>query len=126
MVDNQLLPQRKVLESETSMSARQNEQDPGNLDDADDYGPAYPAQARVAGAAFGAVRSWRTTTSIGLVFVTRGGYRRMAAAEAVVTLMFRSKTSTGRRGPWCYLQPRSTVSQSLATVTADPRRNRIL
>ena len=40
MVDRQLLPQRQVLEHETSMSARHDDQEPRNLDDTDDHGPA--------------------------------------------------------------------------------------
>src|SRR4051794_8477213 len=44
LVDSQLLPQRQVLEHETSMSARQGDQEPSNLDDTVDHGPAYPAR----------------------------------------------------------------------------------
>jgi hypothetical protein len=40
MVDRQLLPQRQVLEHETSMSARQDDQEPSDLNDTDDHGPA--------------------------------------------------------------------------------------
>jgi hypothetical protein len=40
MADSQLLSQRQVLENETSMSARHDDQEPSNLDDADDHGPA--------------------------------------------------------------------------------------
>jgi len=40
MVDSQPLPQRQVLDNETSMSARQDDQEPSNLDDADQHGPA--------------------------------------------------------------------------------------
>jgi hypothetical protein len=36
----QLLPQRQVLEHETSVSARQQDQEPSHLDNADDQGPA--------------------------------------------------------------------------------------
>jgi hypothetical protein len=39
-VDRQRLPQRQVLEHETAMSARQDDQEPNNLDDADEHGPA--------------------------------------------------------------------------------------
>jgi hypothetical protein len=61
MVDNQLLPQGQVLENETSMPARQDNQQPSNLDNADDHGPSLAGSVRVADAAFGAVRFWRTT-----------------------------------------------------------------
>jgi hypothetical protein len=40
MVDSQLLPQRQVLEHETAMLAREDDQEPRNLDDTDDHGPA--------------------------------------------------------------------------------------
>ena len=40
MVDSQLLPQRQVLEHETAMSACEVDQEPSNLDDTDDHGPA--------------------------------------------------------------------------------------
>jgi len=40
MADRQLLPQRQVLEHETAMSARQDDQEPSNLDETDDHGPA--------------------------------------------------------------------------------------
>ena len=40
MVDSQLLAQRQVLEHETAMSARQDDQEPSDLDDTDDHGPA--------------------------------------------------------------------------------------
>ena len=40
IVDSQLLPQRQVLEHETAMSARQDDQETSNLDDTDDHGPA--------------------------------------------------------------------------------------
>ncbi len=40
MVDSPRLPQRQVLEDEISMSARQDDQEPSNLDDTDDHGPA--------------------------------------------------------------------------------------
>jgi hypothetical protein len=40
MVDSQLLPQRQVLEYETAVSARQDDQEPSNLDDTDNHGPA--------------------------------------------------------------------------------------
>jgi hypothetical protein len=40
MVDSHLLAQRQVLESETAMSARQDDQEPSNLDDTDDHAPA--------------------------------------------------------------------------------------
>jgi len=43
MVDSQLLPQGQVLENETSMSARQDDQEPSNLDNADDHGPSIAA-----------------------------------------------------------------------------------
>jgi hypothetical protein len=39
-VDSQLLPQRQVLEDETSMAARDDNQEPSNLNNADDHGPA--------------------------------------------------------------------------------------
>jgi hypothetical protein len=39
-VDSQLLPQCQVLENETAMSARQDDQEPSDLDDADDHGLA--------------------------------------------------------------------------------------
>ena len=39
-VDGQLLPQREVLEHETSMSAGQDDQEPSNVDDTVDQGPA--------------------------------------------------------------------------------------
>ena len=56
MVDSKLLPQCQVLEHETSMSARQDDQEPSNLDNADDHGPSIAGSARVAKAAFGAAR----------------------------------------------------------------------
>jgi len=40
MVDSQLLPQRQVLENKTSMSTRQDDQEPSDLDDADGHGLA--------------------------------------------------------------------------------------
>ena len=40
MIDSQLLPQRQILEYETAMSACQDDQEPSNLDDTDDHGPA--------------------------------------------------------------------------------------
>jgi hypothetical protein len=39
-LDGQLLPQRHVFEYETSMSARQDDQEPSNLNDTVDHGPA--------------------------------------------------------------------------------------
>ena len=39
-VHRQLLPQRQVLEDETSMSARQGDQEPSDLDDTHDHGSA--------------------------------------------------------------------------------------
>ncbi len=39
-VDSQLLPQRQVLENQTAMSARENDQEPNNLDEPGDHGPA--------------------------------------------------------------------------------------
>ena len=38
MVDRQLLPQRQVLDHETAMSARQDDQEPSNLHDTGDHG----------------------------------------------------------------------------------------
>ena len=40
MVDRQLLSQRQVLKDETAMSARQDDQEPSNPDEAGDHGPA--------------------------------------------------------------------------------------
>ena len=39
LVNSQLLPQRQVLERETSMSARQDDQETSDPDDADNHGP---------------------------------------------------------------------------------------
>lgn len=40
IVDTQLLSQRQVLDNETAMSARQDDQEASNLDNAGDHGPA--------------------------------------------------------------------------------------
>ena len=39
-VDSQLLPQRQVLENQTAVSAREDDQEPNNVDEPGDHGPA--------------------------------------------------------------------------------------
>ena len=47
-VNSQLLPQREVLENQTAVWARQNDQQPDNVDDPGDHNPAYPGTAQTA------------------------------------------------------------------------------
>ena len=56
------MSQRQVLESQTVVSAGEDDQEPNNADDPSDYcfstaGPAHVAEAR----RMGAIRFWRTT-----------------------------------------------------------------